>query len=221
MVNYRLNLPAIEDRLRDVQENFHLINKRLDDYRDPMTDEVVGNMMAGYKRVDQSIKMGVDLFALGNSKKILELNHLVLCRGEKSNECCTGKHLEASERHFYDDRRGGIRDLVEWQELHRSDTLWERVAGTYVRILSTPQLYIEGNHRTGALIMSYLLVREGRPPFVLTTENAKAYFDPSSLIKKTRKRSIAMLVKIPGLRKNFANFLKDQADDRFLLRVKG
>ncbi len=68
--------------------------------------------------------------------------------------------------------------------------------------------------------MSYLLVREGQPPFVLTVENAKGYFDPSSLIKKTHKRSVAMLFKIPGLRKHFSQFLQKQADDRFLLKGK-
>lgn len=220
MVQFRLNLPAIESCLRDVQKNFHRINERLRDYRDPMSDEVVGNMMAGYQRVDQVIENGTDLFALGNSKHILELNDLVLCRGDRTDTCCSPEHFRANERRFYDDRRGGIRDLMEWLELHNKDPLWERVAGTYVRILSTPQLYIEGNHRTGALIMSYLLAREGQPPFVLTVDNAKAYFDPSSLIKKTHKGGIAMLIKIPNLRKAFSQFLKDQADDRFLLRVK-
>jgi hypothetical protein len=50
------------------------------------------------------------------------------------------------------------------------------------RGVSEPQLLIEGNHRTGALVLSYILAREGRPPFVLTAENAKAYLDPSTLI---------------------------------------
>ncbi len=109
---------------------------------------------------------------------------------------------------------------MEWCETHKNDSPWERAAGVYVRILSEPQLYIEGNHRTGALIMSYLLARDGCAPFVLSVDNAKAYFDPSSLIKKTRKRSVAMLVKIPGLRNRFSRFLRDQADDRLLRRVE-
>jgi hypothetical protein len=29
--------------------------------------------------------------------------------------------------------------------------------------------------------MSYILVRAGKAPFVLTVDNAKAYFDPSTL----------------------------------------
>ncbi len=219
MVHFRLNLPAIEACLRHVQRDFRQINEQLNDYRDPMTDEVVGNMMAGYGRVDSAIEQGIDLFAPGNSRHVLELNDVVLCRGDRSAQCCSPEHFEANERHFYDDHQGGFRDLAEWHELHRADSPWDRAAGIYVRVLSAPQLYIEGNHRTGALIMSYLLAREGRPPFVLTVDNARAYFDPSSLIKSTRKRSFAMLFKIPGIRKNFARFLRKQADDRFLLKT--
>ncbi len=54
MVHFRLNLPAIEASLRDVQRDFDRINERLDEYRDPMTDEVVANMMAGYDGVDRA-----------------------------------------------------------------------------------------------------------------------------------------------------------------------
>jgi len=46
-----------------------------------------------------------------------------------------------------------------------------------------------GNHRTGALLMSYLLVRDGDPAFVLSVETAPAYFGPSSLLSGTRKGS--------------------------------
>ena len=35
--------------------------------------------------------------------------------------------------------------------------------------------------------MSYILARDGHPPFVLTVDNAKAYFDPSTLITKKKK----------------------------------
>lgn len=219
MVHFRLNLPAIESSLRAVQRDFDRINEKLDEYRDPLTDDVVANMIAGYEGVDRALGAGTDLFALGNSAALLALNDMVLCRGDQSAGCCSPEHFAANERHFYDDQRGGVRDLVEWCAMHKKDTPWERAAGVYVRILSEPQLYIEGNHRTGALIMSYLLARDGCAPFVLTVDNAKAYFDPSSLIKKTRKRSIAMLFKIPGLRRSFARFLKDQANDALLLRL--
>ena len=87
----------------------------------------------------------------------------------------------------------------------------------YISILSEPQLFIEGNHRTGALVMSYILAREGRPPFVLTAENAKAYLDPSTLITETRKHSLVALFRIPKIKRYFAQFLKEQADRKYLI----
>jgi hypothetical protein len=84
------------------------------------------------------------------------------------------RHIAATEHRCYDERHGGVRTLVEWQTQHKDESAWIRAAGAHVLILSKPQLFIEGNHRSGALVMSYLLVREDKPPFVLTMENADA-----------------------------------------------
>lgn len=214
---YRLCLSSIETCLRRVQSEFPRINAQLTDFRQPLTDEVVANMMAGYAHVNSLLAERTDLFALGNSARILELNERVLYGEDVPHLGELSEHLEVNRQYFYDDQRGGIRDLLEWYELKRKLPVWERAAGAYVRILSQPQLYIEGNHRTGALIMSYILTREGLPPFVLTVDNAKVYFDPSTLVKKTRKRSFAMLYSISGVRRQFARMLQDQADPRFLL----
>jgi hypothetical protein len=216
--NARLDLSAIESALRRVQQDFARINATLTTPRDPMTDEVLANMLAGYRYVDVVLADGADLFALGSSRRLLELNTLVLCGTSPEARREAAEHLAATERHFYAERTGGIKDLMEWLQLHNNRDVWRRAAGTYIHILSQPQLYLEGNHRTGALIMSYLLAREGCPPFVLTVENAKAYFDPSALIKGLKKSGVAALIRLPKLKKRFAKLLKEQADDRFLAR---
>ena len=105
---------------------------------------------------------------------------------------------------------------MDWYALNGSKSVWRRAAGVYIRILSEPQLFIEGNHRTGALIMTYLLAREGRPPFVLTEKNAREYFNPSSVFKKTNKHSVMIWLKMPGLTSAFADYLKRQANKAFL-----
>jgi Fic family protein len=51
-------------------------------------------------------------------------------------------------------------------------------------MLSEPQVFIEGNDRTGALVMSYILAKAGQPPFVLSFANAKPYFESSAQIKR-------------------------------------
>lgn len=214
---HRLNLPAIEHTLRIVRQRFDVINRALQTRRDPMDDRVVRNIMDGYAYVDRAIAGKIDFLAPGNARHLLELNALVLCGADPAERANHAGHLSATEERFYDDMLGGIRDIVEWYALHREESVWRRAAGTYVRILSEPQLFIEGNHRTGALVMSYLLARESKPPFVLTVDNAKGYFDPSSVITKTKKSTISTMYRLPGIKKRFATFLEQQADPRFLL----
>ena len=214
----RLNLPTIEGSLRSVSADFDLINRSLSVPRDPMTDEVCANLMAGYQYVDELIARSLDLFQLGNSHRLLELNTQVLCGNDEAQRRAYAQHISSTAKRFYEQEGGGVGALMEWRSRHLGEDVWRRAAGTYVHILSRPELYIEGNHRTGALVMSYLLAREGRPPFVLSPKNAKAYFEPSSLAKVTKKRSLGMLVRIPKLRRQIAKLLKDSADERFLLR---
>ena len=212
-----LNLNAIESSLRAVQRAFPEINARLQTAREPLSDEVIANLMAGYAFIDTAIADSLNLFALGNLRYLLELNRLVLCGTDPGKLKDYADHIDATEAHFYGHTEGSIGRIIEWHAGHQHRSPWRRAAGVYVRILSEPQLYLEGNHRCGALIMSYLLAREGKPPFVLTVDNAKAYFDPSTLITATRKTSFALLFKLPHLVRDFAQFLKARADYRYLL----
>jgi Uncharacterized conserved protein len=221
MAVVRFDLAAIESALRLVQSRFGEINALLNSRRDYLEDCVIERMLCGYAFVDRALGAGIDFFANGNSHHLLELNAIVLCGTDAAEREASIGHLQATEQRFYDDFRGGIRDIVEWHAQHRDESAWKRAAGVYVRAISRPQLFIEGNHRTGALIMSYLLARDGKPPFVLTVDNAKAYFDPSTVITKTRKHSVAMLYRMPRIKSSFADFLKDQASKRFLRNGEG
>ncbi len=110
-----------------------------------------------------------------------------------------------------------MRDIAEWQARHKDESAWTQAAGVHVRILSKPQLFIEGNHRTGALVVSYLLVREGEPPFVLTVENARAYFDIFTSLRDADKNSPVMLLRLLGARKRLSALLRGQSDRHYLL----
>jgi hypothetical protein len=70
--------------------------------------------------------------------------------------------------------------------------------------------------RARTLIMSYIPGRAGKAPFVLTVDNAKAYFDPSTLITETRKTATTLLMKLPRMKKRFARFLEDHVDAQYL-----
>lgn len=200
-----------------MQREFPVINQSLRSPREPMDDDVISNLLLGYGWIDQLIADGIDLFALGHSEMMLALNHLVLCGADWKQNPEYRRHIEATEAYFYESREGGIGDLMHWYALHERDPPWKLAAGVYVHVLSEPQLYIEGNHRTGALLASFLLMRAGHPPFVLTVDNAQGYFDPSTLIKKTKKHSVTTLFRLPKIKRGVADFLEHHADARFLL----
>lgn len=216
MSPYRLHLEAIEATLRTVQHTFPAINGRLEGEHDPMGDEVVEYMLAGYAFVNTLLDADRDPFALGHSGDLIELNTLALCGRDPARRQAYAEHIRATAERFYDEPDGGIREVADWYARHRGLSPWMLAAGIHIRILAAPQLYIEGNHRTGALIMSYLLARAGQPPFVLSVDNIDGYFAPSRLIRRTRRRSLAMLVRMPGVQRRFARFLAEHADRRHL-----
>lgn len=206
-----LDLPAIERALREVQAHFDSMSRDFVETRDPFSDEVLSNILAGYALIDDYVARDVDLFELRNIDLMLEINATVLCGVDPAERRKFAEHLAATERHFFENEGGGIRDILEWYAEHRHESPWKRAAGIYVRILSKPQLFIEGNNRSGALIVSYLLLRAGLPPFVLTLANAAGYFNPSSVIRNSAKHGVRALFELPKIKKKFAAFLEEQA----------
>jgi hypothetical protein len=212
-----VNLAEVEVSLRSVQTEFTELNQHLAAHRDPLDDRVVDNMLAGYAFVDALVADGVDVFALGRLKHLLELNALVLCGASEARRAAHAAHRAATERRFYDEPDAGIQDVVEWHAGHADEPAWSRAAGVYVRMLSTPQLFIEGNHRSGVLVMSHILMSAGRPPFVLSVANARAYFEASTALRNTHKNSPVALFRLPGIRRRLAALLQDPDDSRYLL----
>ena len=218
---HRLDLPAIERALRKVQSRFAELSRHFTEPRDPFTDEVLHNVLEGYALVDEYVARGVDLFDLQQLNLMLEINATVLCGRDPARRLEYAQHLAATEAHFFNNVEGGIKDLYNWYCAYRSESVWKRAAGVYVRILSKPQLFIEGNNRSGSLIVSYLLLRAGLPPFVLTLENAEGYFNPSSVIRNSAKHGVKALYELPKIKKKYAAFLEEQAPDPMKFFLKG
>lgn len=61
-------------------------------------------------------------------------------------------------------------------------------------------------------------MREGLPPFVLSTDNVVAFFNPASVIRRMPKDGLMALFKLPKIKKKYAAFLKEQSSSKFLLR---
>jgi len=206
-----LDLAAIEKLLREVQAQYDELSTHFLEPREPFSDSIWQNMLAGYALIENYVNQGVDLFSLRDFGSMLEINATVLCGTDAARRKEFAAHIAATEQRFFASEPGGVKDLLEWYDMHRGESPWKRAAGVYVRVLSKPQLFIEGNHRSGALLVSYLLMREGLPPFVLTVDNAEGFFNPSSVIRKVSKRGAMALFKMPKIKKNYAAFLEEQS----------
>ncbi|MGI6638938.1 MAG: hypothetical protein ACOX4Z_07810 [Desulfobulbus sp.] len=216
---YIIDLDQVEHYLLSVQRNFEAINEALDMHREPMRDEILNNMLAGYEYVNYLLKKDVKLLRPEGLHHFLELNNIVLCGSDVEKRKDFKEHIVSNTDRFYEQSEFSIRHLRSWAEKHRKDTPWKKAAGAYILQVSWPQLFHEGNHRTGALMMSTILVQHDCPPFVLSVDNAKAYFNPSSLAKSTNKNEmLGKFYKLPKIKKNFAKFLEKQAIPSYLRR---
>ncbi len=211
---FRLDL--IQASLQRVAARFDRINERLVSKRDPLDSLGVDHMVRGYDFVSDLIERKVELFEYGQSKLLLELNAIVLCGQDERVRSEAAAHLDATDKRFYDNTEGGIRDLTDWHALHATESPWSLAAGTYMRVLSEPELFIEGNHRTGTLIMSYVLGRAGCPPFVMTVENAQPLLDWSTRFCMKRKSGLWSQWQMARLRPGFADFLRQHSDRQYL-----
>lgn len=139
-----LDLNAIRNSLLEVQAQFESLNAQLDERRDPFDDVVCSNMLHGYALIDRLIVDDVDLFDLQQIDWMIEINTTVLCGVDPENRKEFSQHIAMTSSRFFDNDEGGVRDLLEWYNSHRNESAWKRAAGIFVRILSKPQLFIEG-----------------------------------------------------------------------------
>jgi hypothetical protein len=216
---YKIDIDAVEASLRAVQADFEQINESLHMRREPLRDQIVVNMLDGYRYLNDLIGEEVSLLSRQGLPHFLELNHIVLCGVDLRTRQDFRGHIQATSERFYGQKEFSIKHLRKWADGHKNVSPWKRAAGAYVLHVSQPQLFFEGNHRTGALLMSSILVRHGKPPFVLTVDNAKGYFDPSSLIKLTKKDYMGKYYKLPKIKKKFADFLEGQANHKLLTKA--
>ena len=123
----------------------------------------------------------VDVFAYGQSRHLLELNHRVLCGVTPESGGVRFARRRLAGR---PPRRGSMTSGEESGigELRRLGTGGPHpaarrglAAGAFVDAVSTPQLFVEGNRRTALLVASYLLARGGLPPVVVRAAGWPAF----------------------------------------------
>jgi prophage maintenance system killer protein len=210
---YRLNINRIADALTQVQQEFPGINDQLSVRREDLTDDMIQNLLSAYQYLDKLVIRGVNIFEKDHLFHLLELNHTVLCGRDPVVRMEYGPHIEATRQKFSQ----LINPVRKWYKKHDSSSAMKVASAIYVGILSRPQLFIEGNHRTGSIAASWVLLTNKKYPFVLNVDNAVSYFEPSSEIKFSDKRSIKGKMKLPKYQKSFKRFLEAQVSPDYVL----
>lgn len=219
----RLRLEQILSSLKTVETHWTEIDDELDrrgiGRKDTPFDAIVKTrMVSAYSYLDDLLRERVPPFSSESIESMLLLNQRVHYGTDRRLLSEYRKALEATSDKFY----RSIGSLREWYERHRKRGKHplKLAAEIYVRILGYPQLYVEGNHRTGSLIANWISVYHGFAPFVLSADNALAYFAPSmeikSLVDMTTWRGQA---RIPKYGKAFLHFWEKHIDSRYLVEA--
>lgn len=171
-------------------------------------------MVAAYEFLDSLVGQKVDLFSEEGVEALLQLNHVVLL-GKGYDPRTFAGHISSTRQGFFDGFQRYVKPIRRWYRQHETENPYKVASQVYVGVLSQPQLYQEGNHRTGSLIASGILLQNGCPPFVLTRRNAVAFFNPSSEIKFTDKRTIRGKLRLPKFQREFRQFLLENVSPEF------
>ena len=217
----RLNLDNIAASLKTVEQHWTEIDDELEvigiGRKDtPFNAIVRTRMMSAYKYLDILLSQQMRPFSPESIQHMLLLNHRVHYGTDRRLLSEYIKAVDATSEKFYQH----IGPIQQWYEKHQK---WGKhplrlAAEIYVAILGYPQLYVEGNHRTGSLIANWISVYYGHPPFVLSADNAIAYFAPSTEIKSFADKSTWRgQAKLPKYRKSFLHFWEHHIDSRYLI----
>ncbi len=218
----RLYLEEIDASLKTVEVHWTQIDDELElrgiGRKDtPFVETTRLRMLSAFSYLDTLLAQQIPPFSPESIKPMLLLNERVHYGTDERLLLEYATAREATSEKFYHNI-GPIRD---WYERHqkRNDSPLKIAAEIYVAILGYPQLYIEGNHRTGSLIADWITVYYGLPPFVLSVDNAIAYFAPSAEIKSFGNRSTWRgVTRLPKYRKSFLAFWEHHIDDRYLIK---
>jgi hypothetical protein len=215
----RLNLPAIDEALKGIERHWREIDDELERLqlgrRDtPFKPIVRERMMTAYEYVDYLLAKEIKPFSDEGIPDLLALNTRVHYGIDEQLKQEFKKARDATFAKF----SRQVVPLTKWYRQHEDDHPLKRAAEIYVGVLGAPQLFIEGNHRTGTLISSWINLYHGYPPFVLSVENAIAYFVPSTEIKNfTHKTEWTGRMQLPKYRKSFRRFWENHINEKYCL----
>jgi len=220
---YKPNLKEIEASYIQVLKNWKSIDDQLDEQKigrkdTPFNRILMDNLLTAWDYIDYFIrKKEYALLSRNGGPHMLEINHRVHYGENWDLRDEYRKAIEATTEKFSQQ----IPPIRKYYRKHmQGKPSVNRVASeVYISILGQPQLYIEGNHRSGSIVASWINMAHDKPPFVLTVENAVTFFRPAQIIKSFNKRSMwRSLTKLPKYKSDFKIFWKEHCDMRFALK---
>jgi len=176
------------------------------------------NMLCAWEYIDYFIReKKYGLLAKEGGPDMLEINHRVHYGVNYRQREEYQKAIAATTEKF-SCQIVPIRKYFKKETAHRT-SINKIAAEVYIAILGTPQLFIEGNHRSGSIIASWINLASNKPPFVLSVDNAVAFFKPAQEIKKFNKRAMwRSLTKLPKYKKDFKTFWIKYCSMHFVAR---
>ncbi len=215
----KFNLQNVERSLLEVERNWKKIDDDLDHEklgrRDTFDSIIRGKMMDAYGYIDTLLRDRVEPFSNEGIPEIMELNNLVHYGHDLTLRMEYNRAILANLEKFSEN----IVPIEKWYRRHmKGEPHPLKVAAeVYVSVLGFPQLFIEGNHRTGNLISNWISMYYGQPPFVLSVENAIAYFKPSKEIKRFANKSTWRgRARLPKYRACFKKFWAENIDSKYV-----
>jgi len=205
------DIHKIKENYKRVINDFDRINELINCKRDRFDSFIARNMLHAYDHINKRLasKPGRGLLSW---KEMLEVNMLVHLGASGDHRNDYYGFVKHTEERF----EARFPMVMKWfdRHEHQEDDPYKIAAGLYVRILSQPQLFIEGNHRTGSMIANYYLMLKGENPFVMTPDNAVEFLNLASDVKFTSEDIRSRFKRAIGWRDELARmriFLKENA----------
>jgi hypothetical protein len=217
---FRPDLKQIEASYERILKDWHKIDDSLELNKvgrkdHPFDKPLMQNMLLAWDYIDYFIKKkNYSLLSIEGGSDMLEINHRVHYGVNSSLRHEYNKAMDATTEKF-------SKQVVPIRKYFRKKSKlgtskYHVAAEIFIAIIGMPQLYIEGNHRSGSIIASWVNLINEKPPFVLTSENAIAFFKPAQKIKKFNKKSLwRSMTKLPKYKKQFKTFWKNNCDITF------
>lgn len=186
--------------------------------RERFTDEVLRWMVEGYALLDRLVAERIDIFSVPGAARLLELNDRVLYGTSPARRHDFAEAIAAASHRFRADYTEGAGAFCDWASVARGSDATRFAAAVFVRIVSAPQLFSEGNQRTATLAASHALLTAGLPPLVVTTANRAEFASAAAAARAVSRDAWNAPIQSWLSRLRVERLLAGSRDPRFLRR---